>query len=687
MKPTYEEEKAAVAELDSLPLMTQYLGEESSEEKGKYACIRCNSGHSGNKNSDGAMHHYGDHFYCFSCDKKFKNSDIVKWRLGFTPGEECKGEDYKRFIEAVYEELGKTYETTDFVSSQTNKEKNATAKPDGAKTERHDYSKAYEIWQSNLPAFVESQGGSWRGLSLEDLQKASAGFNDFDDGDCVILPYDKYTYFRRAVNTSTPKMKNKNATVQIYDPHKVLDCGKPLFIVEGEIDCLSILKCGYPCVATGGAGNYGKIINQLETRYKGKDNNPIFFILFDNDDAGKANARKFQKALQEKRFLSCYLLLDADDTRKIDANDLLQKDSDELKRRLKELYFEGTGLIEEQKKQIKILREKAQQERGGVKFSWYFKNQFWEETSRARQFLNFYTNFRYLDREQIWQAGLVTIGAPPSLGKTSFIWQLLEDISRNVSNSHCVFVSYELPALNLFAKSIAREVYRRESNNFRLEVSHPLTSSQIMQGGYIARDTVVSESDQMQLMKEVVEDFEQQDFDLRIIDCSEERLALDALMAKLETIAAEIPSGELLIMAIDYLQLIELGGKNPIQDKRLQTDEVIHRLKDFSNKFNALIFCISSYNRSAYKTDADFSAFKESGGVEYHSDVVWALQLYASDGTNRTFDKESLEKAKQQQPRPMELVCLKNRRGNDYRIYFQYYSACDLFTECKKCDL
>lgn len=690
-KPTFDEVKTAIDELNNLPLMTQYFQDSPDHAKDKFCCPACGSGTSGERDSDGALHSYENdalpNLHCYSCGTHWHNAEIIKHREGLPIDRQLQGADFWQFAKVVYDELGRPFEgTADSISSQMKEKKPATPAKATAKTEEpHDYEKsgAYKIWQSNLPAFVESQGGAWRGLRLETLQRASAGFNNFNDGACVILPYDKNTYFRRSIGEPNLKMKNQNAVVQIYNPFKVLDSGDSVFVTEGEIDALSILQSGYQCVAIGGAGNFGKIIKQLETRYSGKGliDKPKFIILLDNDDAGLRNAPQFQKALKDKEFLSVHLLLD--DTRKVDANALLQESPDALKARLAELHSAAQLKFDEILTLIKADIEKARQEKFGLDANYFFKNQFWEQTQKARQFLNLQTGFRRLDRMQIWQAGVVTIGAPPSLGKTSFIWQLLEDIASECRQAHCIFVSYELSALRLYSKSVSREVARRETNNFRQELQEPLSSSQVAQGGFFVKDAVAFESQYISQMQAVIEDFGSRDIDLRVVDCSENRLNLDELIDKLEIIAGDIPAGELLILAIDYLQLIELGGKNPVQDKRLATDEVIHRLKDFSNKHNALIFCISSYNRSAYKSDADFSAFKESGALEYHSDVLWALQLYATDdNSSRTFEKTALDRAKQLKPRPMELYCLKNRFGGDYRLYFWYHSAVDSFIEC-----
>jgi replicative DNA helicase len=97
---------------------------------------------------------------------------------------------------------------------------------------------------------------------------------------------------------------------------------------------------------------------------------------------------------------------------------------------------------------------------------------------------------------------------------------------------------------------------------------------------------------------------------------------------------------------------------------------------------------ISSYNRNSYKIETGFEAFKESGAIEYGSDVMFALQLYCLDEKGKPSTSQAdFDQAKMKQPRPMILKCLKNRYGNDYKIYFNYYSATETFVPCEETGL
>ena len=84
-----------------------------------------------------------------------------------------------------------------------------------------------------------------------------------------------------------------------------------------------------------------------------------------------------------------------------------------------------------------------------------------------------------------------------------------------------------------------------------------------------------------------------------------------------------------------------------------------------------------------------FESFKESGNIEYSADVVWGLQLFATntlrDGLTSK-NREVIEQAKKANPRHIQLKCLKNRQGTNYDCFFNYFPANDCFEVCNKND-
>ena len=96
----------------------------------------------------------------------------------------------------------------------------------------------------------------------------------------------------------------------------------------------------------------------------------------------------------------------------------------------------------------------------------------------------------------------------------------------------------------------------------------------------------------------------------------------------------------------------------------------MRKLKNFQRETNAMFIVINSFNRQNYGQQVAFESFKESDDdIEYSADMVWSLQLYAirklkEGATNQ--NREIISKAKEADPRQVELKCLKNRQGKNY---------------------
>lgn len=149
-------------------------------------------------------------------------------------------------------------------------------------------------------------------------------------------------------------------------------------------------------------------------------------------------------------------------------------------------------------------------------------------------------------------------------------------------------------------------------------------------------------------------------------------------------------TGKKPVIFIDYLQILQ-----PLKDDRGRTastketiDITVTELKRISREHQLTIFVISSLNRNNYLAPIDFESFKESGSIEYTADVVWGLQLQVMNSD--VFDKkdgikakrQAVRDAKKENPRKIELICLKNRYGiSSFSCYFDYYPEFDLFTE------
>ena len=259
--------------------------------------------------------------------------------------------------------------------------------------------------------------------------------------------------------------------------------------------------------------------------------------------------------------------------------------------------------------------------------------------------------------------GLYTIGAISSLGKTTFCAQLADQIA--AGGHDVLFFSMEQTKLELVSKSITRWIAKKD-------LSTTVTSLAIRRGRFpkgvhaAAREYGESVGDRLSIIE-------------GIFDCSIEYIA--NYIRDYIKINDRRP-----VVFIDYLQILEPTEKG--DTTRDTIDAAIKELKRLSHREGIPVIVISSLNRQNYTLPIDFESFKESGTIEYSSDVVLGLQFRClSDPEFEklktiTEKRERVKREKAATPRKLELVAIKNRYGiSSYCVGFDYFSRVDLFRE------
>lgn len=291
----------------------------------------------------------------------------------------------------------------------------------------------------------------------------------------------------------------------------------------------------------------------------------------------------------------------------------------------------------------------------------YFANHLKIEIDNLKNYSNRKTGFDNIDQFQFFSPGLYVIGATPAAGKTTFCWQLLEQLAHN--GEECIFCSYEMSALELFTKTASRNLFLHDKQS-------SLTAADIRRGGWTnALDSIAIE-------------FSTSKLNLQVIELQDE--SVDDLLNRIRPLC--IQSKKAPVVCLDYLQIIPHHKDNI----KLGIDDTVRKLKKFQRDTNTTFIIISSFNRTNYNQSVSFESFKESGGIEYSADVVWALQLFIMNeikgGADISQTRKKIDDAKKSQPRQIHLKCLKNRQGSNYDCYFNYFSAHDYFQPCDEND-
>ena len=288
----------------------------------------------------------------------------------------------------------------------------------------------------------------------------------------------------------------------------------------------------------------------------------------------------------------------------------------------------------------------------------YFANQLKVDIDSLKNYAGRLTGFKNIDDQQFFNPGLYVIGATPAAGKTTFCWQLLEQLAER--GEDCIYCSYEMSGLELFTKTAARRLFLRDKQT-------TLTAADIRRGSWSAQlDCVINEVANSKT-------------NLQVLELQDE--SIDELLIRLKPLCFDKQKAP--VICLDYLQIVP-SSKESI---KLGVDDSVRKLKKFQRDTNSTFIVISSFNRANYTQGVSFESFKESGNIEYTADVVWALQLNILNSINPNNIADSRKKiddAKRQQPRQIQLKCLKNRQGTNYDCFFNYFSAHDYFEPREK---
>ena len=517
--------------------------------------------------------------------------------------------------------------------------------------------------QGNLKEFLDSRGGKYRAIGYDVLNFLNWQYcpnykhtNNNFTFPAVLIPNDNGGLLARQIDGKTKSNLKPSGTSTIYLPKN------PKFIlaVEGAINGASILQAlglnlDFAIIASNGTPNKDLLVKKILELFPNK-NIPVA-VAFDTDvekngkRAGQDAAVDVLNQLIKAGYTAC--MINITKTEGIDLNDILRQENGEIK--LAQMLDDSLSLA--QTEFDKIERAKTQELFGESGADYFKDNQFMDYLDDKKQFADRVTGFSNLDDEMNGLLpGMYIIGGLSALGKTTFVWQLLEQMSRN--GEHCFFCSYEMAKGELYCKTVAREVYKIESNNFNSSPEKVLTASNISKSRFYEHhanfDTVLNS-----LSQELT--------NLRVWEIDKPNI--DDLLGRLEKICAKLDKPP--IVAIDYLQLLAAGCDNV----KNVLDGILLKLKTFQRKTNSTFFIVSSLNRANYNTEISFQAFKESGNIEFSADCIWGLQLLLDGERNH----KNIEKAKKDNPRQIQLKCLKNRFGRNFDVGFYYYPKVDYF--------
>lgn len=589
-----------------------------SDKSGKgYICPICGSG-SGDKGTGLTENPKSPgHFTCWTgC---FTNADIFE-----IIGQQFNIPDYNGQFEKCCDIFGITLDKPSQSSGRVVKNKkqsghapNVVAASDTSPAmidTNEDYTEFFKMAAQHI-----ADTDYHRGISLETLQRFGVGFvsqwehpttaKQFPGtylSPRLIVPNDNGGYLARDTrqNLTVEQGRYQKQHVKpngLFNGQVLKKSTAPVFVVEGEIDALSIIDAGGEAVALCSTTNASKLIEAVKTQ---RPKVPLILVP-DNDTAGQKGMERLAEDLRRIDFFS-YRQYELPSQYK-DANAFLMGDKEGF------IAWVKAGTVE-------VIEEStAECEAFERESAAYALNDLLVKikANKERQLMS--TGFSNLDAlldGGLWP-GLYTLGAASSAGKTALVLQIADNLAQ--SGNSVLILSLEMSRLELLARSLSRLTLIKCVEKYG-NTTYAKTTHGILRGYFSPVEH--------ELLVAATNEYEKYGQNIYIVEGVLD-LGVDVIRKKVEEHIRF--KGKAPVVMVDYLQALAAPKvKHSLTDKQI-TDMNIIELKRVSRDYDTPVLAISSFNRDNYLKPVNMSAFKESGMVEYSSDVAIGLQYYGWD--------------------------------------------------------
>lgn len=630
-----------------------YVESITSKSKGAnmYVCPLCGSG-TGSHSTGAFSIKDGTSWKCFSCNEGGDIFDLIGKYEGIA--------DHSEQLKRAGELFGITIDSYRATAQEDFREYQ-----NQPKNEQYTHSNIHttDYTQFFLQANRNIGKTSYhRGLSIETLNRFKIGYVESwrhpkapnaPASPRLIIPTSKESYLARDTRDQIPEeqkpyTKSKVGSIHLFNAKALQTATKPIFIVEGELDALSIIEVGGEAVALGTTTKVKSLLELLKTK---KPEQPLIIAL-DNDEAGEKAYRELSEGLKGLS-IPFYRLNPAGEYK--DANEALQGDREALRQAVEEAEH------------IQDEAEQAQREAYLNTSTAHYLQSFIDGIADSVNTPYIPTGFKTLDAvlDGGLYEGLYIVGAISSLGKTTLITQIADQIAQ--AGQDVLIFSLEMARAEIMAKSISRHTLQQV-----LSSGGDIRNAKTTRGITTGKRYEGYNKTERELINGAIVAYSQYAGHIYI---SEGIGNIGAEQIR-ETVKQHILfTGNTPVVIIDYLQILAPYSERAT-DKQ-NTDKAVMELKRISRDFKTPVIGISSFNRANYSVAVTMEAFKESGAIEYSSDVLIGLQLKGAG--KKDFDANE---AKKKSPREIELVILKNRNGSTGdKLGFRYYPLFNYFEE------
>ena len=603
--------------------LTDFVPLERSRKAGRgmYVCPVCGSGKG--RNGTGAFHIYPDsnRVMCFSGKGCFSD----------------KGEDTLGALRIIWQ--CEETEALERAGYSLDYEAPAPAHQEHKKNTEHqehkpeaDYTFFYRKWHQDLkesPEALEYLHG--RGITDDSIERFNLGYcgtwkhskagEQVPSTKRIIIPRTKGTYTARRIDKPANELEAQYVK-QVQGRQKdlfnleALDGAETPIICEGELDAISLYQAGAASVVgIGTTTNAGTLLEEAK-----KHPEAVFILALDNDpdkEDGSNPGKEAQKKLAADMKAAGLEVLSIDPAKIYgeakDGNEAFTKDPERLGKVI--AYLQGKA--QEMKAGRDEEREAELRKRTGEGMLEAFLLSVTD--NEARTFEPIPTGITDIDRALeggFIRGTLVTLGAPPAMGKTALSQWIFENIAtgKDGKPGHDVlYINLEMSREQLLARSLSRIAWKYEKKDFSaLEVLR----------GYAWTD------EQREAITQAAARYKADIAPHFIYNPDGVTNNIDSILTAMEAETARLKAQgkPAPLVCIDYLQLVDSGERDAIEGMK----GVIFKLKDFAKRENTVVFVIIANNRASNKTGTvDMESGRDTSAIEYSGDFMLGLAYTA----------------------------------------------------------
>ena len=474
---------------------------------------------------------------------------------------------------------------------------------------------------------------------------------------------------------------------------------KPIAIVEGVFDALSVMQVGGYAVALCSISMSNKLMEEL-TQHK-----PVqpLYLMLDNDTAGWNATDKLAARLQEANIPFAIAPLDtaykdpnealvADPNAFVDciaqAEKLAKTAADKeasvpvpANNAAPDPITAATTLANPAKSESIDNSDPAPSNAPNPNSILSIYHRWHKKRNDPNKELPTATGFSQLDNllhGGIHNGKLYVLGAMPGIGKTTFCIQLADQLSQ--AGKEILFFSLEMSEDQILERLLVQKAGQIELT------SHKSCATALRLAEKISCGCPDNEFDdaEKELHEVTGQAFQAYAHNFEIITSISQ---IKDIHNKVKDRIRQ--TGHHPVVFIDYLQLIPTSS---FLSERAAVDDIVQGIINLKKELNVPVICISSLNRTSYDQPVRMGSFKESGFIEFAADVLLGLQpFYFQQLASQPDSKKSAFEAEQKQafeknlsnniPTQIDLVLLKNRAGKTSTICLLFSHTLGLFSE------